>query len=69
MAGAQGVISTGWPVEDSSGEIFSRFYHYLPQFRAAEALRLSQLDMIHEGSWRASPAYWASYQLTGASRQ
>jgi CHAT domain-containing protein len=69
VAGAQGVISTGWPVEDSSGEIFSRFYHYLPQFRAAEALRLSQLDMIHEGSWRASPAYWASYQLTGASRQ
>jgi CHAT domain-containing protein len=69
MAGARAVISTAWPVEDSSGDIFSRFYHYLPENSAAEALRRSQVEMAHEGTWRAAPAYWASYQLTGGSRQ
>jgi len=69
MAGARAVISTAWPVEDSSGDIFSRFYHYLPENSAAEALRRSQVEMAHGGTWRASPAYWASYQLTGGSRE
>jgi CHAT domain-containing protein len=69
MAGARAVISTAWPVEDSSGEIFSRFYHYLPETSAAEALRRSQVEMVRGGTWRAAPAYWASYQLTGGSRQ
>jgi CHAT domain-containing protein len=69
MAGARGVISTAWPVEDSSGEIFSRFYHYLPETSAAEALRRSQVEMVRGGTWRASPAYWASYRLTGGSRE
>lgn len=69
MAGARAVISTAWPVEDSSGDIFSRFYHYLPENSAAEALRRSQIEMVRGGTWRAAPAYWASYQLTGGSRQ
>jgi CHAT domain-containing protein len=69
MAGARAVISTAWPVEDSSGDIFSRFYHYLPENSAAEALRRSQVEMAHGGTWRAAPAYWASYQLTGGSRE
>ena len=69
MAGARAVISTAWPVEDSSGDIFSRFYHYLPENSAAEALRRSQVEMARGGTWRAAPAYWASYQLTGGSRQ
>ena len=68
MAGARGVISTAWPVEDSSGEIFSRFYRYLPETSAAKALRRSQIEMIRGGTWQAAPAYWASYQLTGGSR-
>jgi len=68
MAGARGVISTAWPVEDSSGEIFSRFYRYLPEVPAAEALRRSQVEMIRAGAGSAAPAYWASYQLTGGSR-
>ena len=53
----------------SSGDIFSRFYHYLPENSAAEALRRSQIEMAHGGTWRAAPAYWASYQLTGGSRE
>jgi len=68
MAGARGVISTAWPVEDSPGEIFSLFYRYLSSNSPAEALRLSQLGMIHSGTWRRAPAYWASYQFTGRTR-
>ena len=64
MAGASGVLTTVWPVEDSPGEIFSRFYQYYPEASAAEALRKSQVDMLHH----ARPAQWASYQLTGGLR-
>jgi CHAT domain-containing protein len=64
MAGASGVLSTVWPVEDSPGEIFSRFYQYYPEASAAEALRKSQVEMLHH----ARPAQWASYQLTGGLR-
>ena len=64
MAGASGVLSTAWPVEDSTGEIFSRFYQYYPAASAAEALRRSQVEMLH----RIAPSQWASYQLTGGLR-
>ena len=64
MAGASGVVSTAWPVEDSTGEIFSRFYQYYPDAPAAEALRRSQVEMLH----RTAPSQWASYQLTGGLR-
>jgi CHAT domain-containing protein len=50
MAGARAVISTAWPVRDAP---------------PAEAMRRSQVEMIHSGTWRASPSYWASYQVTG----
>jgi CHAT domain-containing protein len=69
MAGAGAVVSTDWPVEDASGEIFSRFYLHLRNSPAAEALRRSQMEFAHSGTWRAAPVYWASYQLTGGSRQ
>lgn len=65
MAGAQAVISTAWPVRDSQGEIFASFYRYLREGPPAEALRRSQMEMIHSGTWRASPGYWASYAVTG----
>ena len=68
MAGARNVISTAWPVEDTSGEMFDRFYHYLHDQPAAEALRRSQREVAHSGTWRAAPSYWASYQVTGGSR-
>ena len=68
MAGAAGVIATGWPVEDSAGGMFSQFYRYLHADGPAEALRLSQVEMIHSGTWQSSPSYWASYELTGGSR-
>jgi CHAT domain-containing protein len=68
MAGASAVLATSWPVRDSSGEILASFYKYLQHVPAAEALRLSQLEMLDSGSWRAAPSYWATYQITGGAR-
>ena len=68
MAGASAVLTTSWPVRDSSGEILASFYKYLQHVPPAEALRLSQFEMLASGSWRASPSYWATYQITGGAR-
>lgn len=67
MAGANTVIATAWPVEDTSGEFFAQFYYHLRTYSAAEALRRSQLEEIHSGTWRQAPTHWASYQVTGGS--
>jgi CHAT domain-containing protein len=66
-AGASAVISTLWPVRDSSGDLFPGFYRRLRTLPPAEALRQSQVEMIRSGAWRAQPRYWAAYQLTGGS--
>jgi CHAT domain-containing protein len=68
MAGASAVLATSWPVRDSSGDILASFYKYLQHVPAAEALRLSQLEMLDSGTWRAAPSYWAPYQITGGAR-
>ncbi len=68
MAGASGVVATAWPVEDTSGEIFSGFYRRLRTSSPAEALRQTQIELAQEGTWRSAPAIWASYQLTGGAR-
>jgi CHAT domain-containing protein len=65
MAGASTVISTSWPVEDNSGGIFTRFYFYLRDHSAAEALQLSQREAAHSRTGRQGPESWASYQVTG----
>jgi len=65
MAGASLVISTTWPVEDNSGGIFARFYFYLRDHSAAEALQLSQREAAHSRTGRQGPESWASYQVTG----
>jgi CHAT domain-containing protein len=69
MAGAGAVLSTAWPVLDSTGEIFSTFYRHLRAVRAAEALRMSQIEMIQSGTWRSAPSYWAAYQLSAGGVQ
>ena len=65
MAGASTVVSTAWPVEDTSGTIFARFYFHLRKHSAAEALQLSQQEVVHSDTGRRTPAAWASYQVTG----
>jgi CHAT domain-containing protein len=69
-AGARAVVATGWPVEDSHGDLLPAFYKHLSSrsFSTAEALRRGQLEMIHSGTWQADPAYWAAFQLTGGVR-
>ena len=34
----------------------------------AEALRRSQAEAIHSGTWQAAPSYWAAFQVTGGGR-
>lgn len=71
-AGARAVLATGWPVEDSRGDLLPAFYKNLTSrsksFSPAEALRRAQVEMIHSGTWQADPAYWAAFQLTGGVR-
>jgi CHAT domain-containing protein len=68
VAGADSVVATGWPVADSRGDLLPVFYSYLTGSSPAEALRRSQVDMLASGTWQASPAYWAAFQVTGGVR-
>jgi len=68
MAGASAVLATSWQVRDSDGDILASFYKHLRHVPAAEALRLSQIEMLASGTWRAMPSYWAAYQITGGAR-
>lgn len=68
MAGARAVVATSWPVPDTDGDLIPAFYRYLGGNSAAEALRRAKVDMIHSGTWQASPSYWAAFQVTGGGR-
>lgn len=68
MAGAGAVLATSWPVLDSNGDLLAIFYRNLRHFPAAEALRLSQVEMLNSGTWRSAPSFWATYQITGGAR-
>jgi CHAT domain-containing protein/tetratricopeptide (TPR) repeat protein len=68
MAGARAVVSTNWPVPDVDGDLIPAFYQNLRANPAAEALRRSQLQLIHSGTWQAAPSYWAAFQVTGGGR-
>ena len=68
MAGARAVVATNWPVPDVDGNLIPAFYENLRNNPAAEALRRSQMQVIHSGTWQASPSYWAAFQVTGGGR-
>jgi CHAT domain-containing protein len=68
MAGARAVVATKWPVPDADGDLIPAFYQYLRANPAAEALRRSQMQLIHSGTWQAAPSYWAAFQVTGGGR-
>ena len=65
VAGANAVVATAWPVKDSDGQLLAGFYRYLHTGSAAEALRQSQVDMIHSGNFSSATTSWASYQIVG----
>jgi CHAT domain-containing protein len=68
MAGARAVVATNWPVPDADGDLIPEFYRNLTNHSAAEALRRSQMQLIHSGTWQAAPSYWAAFQVTGGGR-
>ncbi len=68
MAGAKDVVATSWPVADTNGDLIPAFYRYLQTNSAAEALRRAKVEMIHSGTWQASPSYWAAFQVAGGGR-
>jgi len=68
MAGARAVVATNWPVPDANGDLIPAFYQHLRTTSAAEALRRSQVEQIHSGTWQAAPSYWAAFQVTGGGR-
>ncbi len=68
MAGARAVVATNWPVPDTDGDLIPAFYRNLGADSAAEALRRSQVEQIHSGTWQAAPSYWAAFQVTGGGR-
>jgi CHAT domain-containing protein len=63
IAGAGAVVATQWPVKDYGGQFFASFYRHLRESTVADALRLSQVEMLHSGTALADPAVWASYQV------
>jgi CHAT domain-containing protein len=71
-AGAGTVIASRWPTADESGELFLSFYRRLlgsgafrTPARPAAALQQAQREMLHSGSWRSAPRYWAAFFATG----
>jgi CHAT domain-containing protein len=68
MAGATAVVGTNWSIPDADGDLIPAFYRNLRQSSTAEALRRSQIEMIHSGTWQAAPAYWAAFQVTESGR-
>jgi CHAT domain-containing protein len=68
IAGARSVLATNWPIQDSDGDLVPGFYRHLLGNSPAEALRRSQIDLIHSGTWQAAPSYWAAFQVIGGGR-
>jgi CHAT domain-containing protein/tetratricopeptide (TPR) repeat protein len=66
MAGADGVVTSLWMVDDEAGRKFMEFFysHLRDGAGAAEALRQSQLQMMRDTPY-SSPFYWAGYQYAG----
>ena len=65
-AGARSILASLWKVEDTStAELMKRFYQYLKGGKTKdEALRLSQIDLIHSPNF-SSPVHWAAFELIG----
>jgi CHAT domain-containing protein/tetratricopeptide (TPR) repeat protein len=71
-AGAHSVMATLWPTSDGNGRLLVSFYSHLAKLdegdrggAAAEALRLTQLDMLRSDAWASRPGYWAPYVAIG----
>ncbi|MBE9064072.1 CHAT domain-containing protein [cf. Phormidesmis sp. LEGE 11477] len=66
-SGARSTIASLWSVQDrSTAELMSQFYQAFrqPQLSRAEALRRSQLSLLHSTNY-THPYYWAPFVLIG----
>ncbi len=68
LAGAKGVISTLWSINDEYSLVIMRhFYEHLAAHEStAEALTHAKRDMLKEFTPAAAPYYWAGYRFEGA---
>ena len=48
--------------------VIPNFNRYLLTSLTAEALRRRQLELLHSGTWQASPSYGAVFQVAGGGR-
>jgi CHAT domain-containing protein len=70
-AGASGVVSSLWKVDDeATSELMRRFYENMLRhgMKPAEALGAAQNSIRQEPRWR-SPFFWAAFTLQGEYRQ
>jgi CHAT domain-containing protein len=70
-AGASGVVSSLWRVDDeATAELMRQFYTNLlrGEMTPAAALRAAQNEVRRRPEWRA-PYYWAAFTLQGEHRQ
>jgi CHAT domain-containing protein len=68
-AGAKKIISTVWDVDDNvSKQLMAKFYRNLLHsgLDSPEALRRSQMEIMHESSTKA-PYYWAGFIVTSTA--
>ena len=68
LAGANDVISTLWPVDDTfSLSLMKQFYQHLAANQSpAAALVGAKRDMLHKFGAAAVPYFWAGYTIEGA---
>jgi CHAT domain-containing protein/tetratricopeptide (TPR) repeat protein len=66
-AGARSTLASLWSVSDAAtAQLMARFYQEFAHSTVskAEALRRSQLQLLHSDSWR-DPYFWAAFVLVG----
>jgi CHAT domain-containing protein len=64
-AGARSLLLSLWPIiDESTPQLMKVFYDKLRTHSSAEALRLSQLELIKGGKY-SDPVYWAPFLLVG----
>ncbi len=71
LAGAKGVVSTLWSINDEYSLVVMRhFYEHLAAHEAtAEALTHAKHDMLKEFAPAAAPYYWAGYRFEGTGER
>jgi CHAT domain-containing protein len=64
-AGARGVVSTLWRIEDGGAAVMAdQFYRHLASLGPIEALAAAQRDALSHPRYSA-PFYWAGYTFSG----